>query len=252
MYAVGMRRSAGRGKQIRSDGGRAGSAHHAYEVIGLTCHGGALRLVSGGVAGGELSAELGASGAGKTTLATVIAGIHPPDTGTVTRPRRTAVITQEVYVFAGSLRDNLTLAAPHATDRDIHAALEATGAITILDLVPDGLDSHVGAGGHSLTDAQAQQLALARLLLTDPELVILDEATAEAGSAHAGQLDRAADAVLAARTGLVIAHRLSQAARCDRIVVMDSGRIIETGSHDELLTADGTYARLWAAWQAGH
>lgn len=155
-------------------------------------------------------------------------------------------------MFAGSLRDNLTLAAPHATDRDIHAALEATGAITILDLVPDGLDSHVGAGGHSLTDAQAQQLALARLLLTDPELVILDEATAEAGSAHAGQLDRAADAVLAARTGLVIAHRLSQAARCDRIVVMDSGRIIETGSHDELLTADGTYARLWAAWQAGH
>lgn len=200
---------------------------------------------------GQHVAVVGASGAGKTTLAAVIAGIHPPDTGTVARPRRSAVITQEVHVFAGTLRDNLTLAAPDATDWDIHAALEATGALTILELVPDGLDSHVGAGGHALTDAQAQQLALARLLLADPELVILDEATAEAGSAHAGQLDQAADAVLAARTGLVIAHRLSQAAHCERIVVMDAGRIIETGTHDELLTADGRYARLWAAWQAG-
>lgn len=200
---------------------------------------------------GQHIAVVGVSGAGKTTLAAVIAGIHPPDTGTVARPHRTAVITQEVHVFAGTLRENLTLAAPYATDRDIHAALEATGAITILELAPDGLDSHVGAGGHSLTDAQAQQLALARLLLADPELVILDEATAEAGSAHASQLDQAADAVLTARTGLVIAHRLSQAARCDRIVVMDAGRIIETGTHDELLTADGRYARLWAAWQAG-
>ncbi|WP_432101121.1 ABC transporter ATP-binding protein [Streptomyces sp. WAC 04229] len=200
---------------------------------------------------GRHLAIVGPSGAGKTTLASVIAGVHRPDAGTVTRPRRTAVITQEVHVFAGTLRENLTLAAPDATDREIRAALETTGAADLLELSTDPLGTVLGTGGHPLTEAQAQQLALARLLLADPELAILDEATAEAGSAHAERLDRAAEAVLAGRSGIVIAHRLSQAAPCDRIVVMDAGRVIETGTHDELLTAGGTYARLWAVWQAG-
>ncbi|MFD5568957.1 ABC transporter ATP-binding protein [Streptomyces cadmiisoli] len=199
---------------------------------------------------GRHLAIVGPSGAGKTTLAAVIAGVHRPDAGTVTRPCRTAVITQEVHVFAGTLRENLTLAAPDATDREIRAALETTGAADLLDLSADALDTVVGTGGHPLTDAQAQQLALARLLLADPELAILDEATAEAGSTHAERLDRASEAVLAGRAGIVIAHRLSQAATCDRIVVMDGGRVIENGTHDELLTAGGTYARLWAVWQA--
>lgn len=200
---------------------------------------------------GRHVAVVGASGAGKTTLAAVIAGIHPPETGRVSRPERTAVITQEVHVFAGTLRENLTLAAPEATDRDIRAALETTGAAGLLDLLTGGLDTMVGTGGHPLTDAQAQQLALARLLLADPELAILDEATAEAGSAHAEQLDRAAEAVLAGRTGIVIAHRLSQAASCDRILVMAGGRIIESGTHQELATAGGVYAGLWRTWDAG-
>ncbi|NED01608.1 ABC transporter ATP-binding protein [Streptomyces sp. SID6648] len=200
---------------------------------------------------GRHIAIVGPSGAGKTTLASVIAGVHRPDDGTVTRPGRTAVISQEVHVFAGTLRENLTLAAPDATDGDIRAALETTGAADLLELSADALDTVVGTGGHPLTEAEAQQLALARLLLADPELAILDEATAEAGSAHAERLDRASEAVLAGRSGIVIAHRLSQAATCDRIVVMDAGRVIETGTHDELLTAGGTYARLWAVWQAG-
>ncbi|WP_097990792.1 ABC transporter ATP-binding protein [Streptomyces sp. f51] len=200
---------------------------------------------------GRHIAIVGPSGAGKTTLASVIAAVHRPEGGTVTRPSRTAVISQEVHVFAGTLRDNLTLAAPDATDGDIRAALETTGAADLLELSADALDTVVGTGGHPLTEAEAQQLALARLLLADPELAILDEATAEAGSAHAERLDRASEAVLAGRSGIVIAHRLSQAATCDRIVVMDAGRVIETGTHDELLTADGTYARLWAVWQAG-
>ncbi|MEV7462005.1 ABC transporter ATP-binding protein [Streptomyces rubiginosohelvolus] len=200
---------------------------------------------------GRHIAIVGPSGAGKTTLASVIAGVHRPDGGTVTRPRRTAVISQEVHVFAGTLRENLTLAAPDATDGDIRAALETTGAADLLELSADALDTVVGTRGHPLTEAEAQQLALARLLLADPELAILDEATAEAGSAHAERLDRASEAVLAGRSGIVIAHRLSQAATCDRIVVMDAGRVIETGTHDELLTAGGTYARLWAVWQAG-
>ncbi|MEV4031723.1 ABC transporter ATP-binding protein [Streptomyces umbrinus] len=199
---------------------------------------------------GQRVAVVGVSGAGKTTLAGVVAGTHLPEAGRVTRPSRTAMITQEVHVFAGTLRDNLTLAAPGATDRDLHAALEATGAASVLDVLPDRLDTVVGVGGHPLTDAQAQQLALARLLLADADLVILDEATAEAGSAYAGQLDRAADAVLAGRTAVVVAHRLSQAATCDRIMVMERGRIIETGTHGELVDAGGVYAELWTAWEA--
>lgn len=194
---------------------------------------------------------VGASGAGKTTLAAVIAGIHPPDAGTVNRPDRTAMITQEAHVFAGTVRENLTLAAPGITDGDIQAALVPIGAAGLLGLLPDGLDTVVGTGGHPLTDAQAQHLALARLVLADPELAILDEATAEAGSTHAGQLDRAAEAVLTGRTGIVIAHRLSQAATCDRIVVMDGGRIVESGTHAELITREGTYARLWRARSTG-
>ncbi|MFI8423555.1 ABC transporter ATP-binding protein [Streptomyces sp. NPDC085479] len=199
---------------------------------------------------GQRVAVVGVSGAGKSTLAGVIAGIHLPQAGRVARPGRTSMITQEIHVFTGTLRDNLTLAAPGATDRDLHAALEATGATSLLDGLPDRLDTVLGVGGHPLTDAQAQQLALTRLLLADADLVILDEATAESGSAYAAQLDLAADAVLAGRTAVVVAHRLTQAAACDRILVMERGRIIETGTHAELVGAGGVYAGLWTAWEA--
>lgn len=198
---------------------------------------------------GSRVALVGASGAGKTTLATIIAGIHKPQAGDVIRPARTALITQDVHVFAGTLRDNFTLAAPGASDDAIRAALDSIGAADLPDLLPHGLDTEIGAGRHDLTAAQAQQVALARLVLADPEFAILDEASSEAGSTHAGLLDRAADTALAGRTGLVIAHRLSQAAACDYIVVMEQGRIVEEGRHDALIEANGSYARLWAAWR---
>ncbi|MDF0531161.1 ABC transporter ATP-binding protein [Tsukamurella sp. 8F] len=197
---------------------------------------------------GQRVAVVGASGAGKTSLTSVIAGIHPPRSGTVRRPTRTALITQETHVFAGTVRDNLTLVDETATDDELHAALAAIGADSLVSTLPDGLDTRVGGRAHELTPAQTQHLALARLMLADPDVAILDEATAEAGSTQAGQLDAAADTVLSGRTGIVIAHRLSQAAECDRILVMDDGRIIEDGDHETLLAAGGMYARLWTAW----
>ncbi|MEV1292128.1 ABC transporter ATP-binding protein [Pseudonocardia sp. NPDC049635] len=196
---------------------------------------------------GERVAVVGASGAGKTTLAALLAGIHIPDEGTVTRPVDTVMISQDTHVFAGTLRDNLTLATPGASDLDLEAALHRTGAAGLLDL-PDGLDTALGAAGRALTPAQAQQIALARVVLADPELAIFDEATAEAGSSYAELLDRSADAALHGRAGLVIAHRLSQAAVCDRIVVMAGGRVVESGSHAELTASDGPYAQLWCSW----
>ncbi|MGV9363881.1 ABC transporter ATP-binding protein [Amycolatopsis sp. NPDC003731] len=220
-----------------------------------------LRDVDLGVAPGERVALVGASGAGKTTLAKLIAGIHRPDAGSVTlggvpldelgpeTTRRTVgLISQEVHVFAGTLADDLRLARPEATDAELREALAKVGALTWVSSLPDGLATVVGEGGHQMTVTQAQQLALVRLVLADPPIAILDEATAEAGSAGSKVLESAAAAALEGRTALVVAHRLTQAAASDRIVVLDEGAVVESGTHDDLVAAGGRYAKLWAAW----
>lgn len=203
------------------------------------------------IAPGEHLAVVGTSGAGKTTVAALLAGIHTPDAGTVTAPDDTTLISQETHIFAATLRENLVLAAPGADDEQIRQAVTATGAEDLLDQMPQGLDTDLGPRGMPVTAAQSQHIALVRLLLADPALAILDEATAEAGSAHAHLLDHAAAAALAGRTGVVIAHRLSQAASCDRILVMEAGQVIEDGTHKELLSAGGQYSRLWTAQNHG-
>ncbi|MFF3032146.1 ABC transporter ATP-binding protein [Streptomyces rubiginosohelvolus] len=209
---------------------------------------------------GEHVALVGTSGAGKSTLARIVAGVQQPTSGTVTAPAGSVsaasgagehpvvLVTQEVHVFTGTLAEDLRLARPEATDADLYAALATVHALDWAEALPDGLATVVGEGGHRLDPARAQQLALARLVLSDPALAVLDEATAEAGSAGARVLERSAEAALAGRTALVVAHRLTQAVAADRVVVLEAGRVVESGPHDELRDADGPYAALWRAW----
>ena len=215
---------------------------------------------------GERIAMVGPSGAGKSTLGRLLAGIHPPRTGAVTvggvglvelplgdLRGHVALVTQEHHVFVGTLRENLALAAPPgATDADILAALDAVDAREWVETLPDGLDTVVGSGGRALPAAQAQQIALARLVLADPHTLVLDEATSLIDPRAARHLERSLAAVLEGRTVIAIAHRLFSAHDADRVAVVEDGVISEFGSHDDLVAAGGSYAALWDSWNGRH
>ena len=212
---------------------------------------------------GERLAVVGPSGAGKSTLGRLLAGVHGPRTGRVAlggvplldlpldRLRReVALVTQEHHVFVGTLADNLRLAAEQAGDDELLAALAAVDADGWARALPAGLQTRVGSGGLALSPAQAQQVALARLVLADPHTLVLDEATSLLDRGAARSLERSLAAVLEGRTVVAVAHRLHTAHDADRVAVVDDGRVAELGSHDELLAAGGSYAALWHAWQA--
>ncbi|MFD3817441.1 ABC transporter ATP-binding protein [Streptomyces rubiginosohelvolus] len=223
-----------------------------------------LRDVSLSIPAGGSLALVGATGAGKSTLAALIAGIGRPQAGSVHigsydlagmdeagARALVSILTQETHVFSGPLADDLRLAAPLASDDDLMDALRTVGAGEWAASLPDGLNTPVGEGGERLDVTKVAQLALARLVLARSPVVVLDESTAEAGSEGAAELDRAVLAACSGRTTLFVAHRLTQAMAADRIAVLSAGRVVEEGTHSELVELGGQYARLWRAWREG-
>ena len=213
---------------------------------------------------GTTTALVGTSGAGKSTLAALVAGLQYPTEGTIsldgidtaTVPNtwiteHVALITQEVHLFSGTLREDLLLAKPDASDEELWQALNTVGLDEQSRWLPQGLDTKIGAGNEEIGAEAEQQLSLARMILRQPPVLIMDEATSEAGSEHAEVLESAAKAVTRDRTALVVAHRLDQAREADRIIVMEQGQIVEDGTHAELMDLGGRYASAYAQWEHG-
>jgi ABC-type multidrug transport system fused ATPase/permease subunit len=211
---------------------------------------------------GERLAIVGPSGAGKSTIGRLLAGIDAPRSGSVmvgdvalaSKPlpmlrRHVALVTQEHHIFIGTVRENLALAKPEATDDEIIRALDAVDALEWVQTLPDGILTELGTTGYQVSPAQAQQLALARLVLSDPHTLVLDEATAMLDPRAARHLERSLVAVLRGRTVVAIAHRLHTAHDADRVCVVVDGKIAELGTHDELVALNGEYASLWSSWR---
>lgn len=235
----------------------ADDVHYAYRADHDVLHG-----IDLAPAPGTRVALVGPSGAGKSTFALLLTGVHEPRLGSVRiggvdasrmptdRLRQEVVlVTQEYHVFNGTLRENLALASPDATDAELAEALAAVDATPLLERLPEGLDTKLGAGSERLSPGESQQLALARLILADPHTLVLDEATALLDPRAARHLERSLARVLHGRTVVAVAHRLQTARDADHIAVIEGGRIVEQGSHDQLMEAGGSYAALWGAWE---
>jgi ATP-binding cassette, subfamily B, bacterial len=225
---------------------------------------GVLHEVSFRAPSGQLTALVGPSGAGKTTITALAARLYDPNDGTVriggydvrdvtqqSLHDVVGVVTQDAHLFHDTIRANLTYARPAATELELIEACEAAQIWDLISALPDGLDTVVGDRGYRLSGGEKQRVALARLLLKAPSVVVLDEATAHLDSESEAAVQRALKTALAGRTSLVIAHRLSTIREADQILVIDAGRIIQRGTHEELLAAGGLYADLYHTQFAG-
>jgi ATP-binding cassette, subfamily B, bacterial len=210
---------------------------------------------------GETFALVGATGSGKSTIAKLVTRFHDPTTGVVridghdlrdvtlsSLRRQLGVVPQEAFLFAASIRDNVSFGRPDADDGDVRAACEAVGLGALIDQLPDGLDTFVHERGVSLSSGERQLLALARAFLARPRVLVLDEATSSLDLESETVVERALDAVLEGRTAIVIAHRLATAMRADRIAVVEAGRIVELGTPQELRELGGRWAAMEATW----
>jgi len=219
---------------------------------------GVLHDVSFTAPAGQLTALVGPSGAGKTTITSLVARLYDPDQGAVriggtdirdvtqeSLHDAVGVVTQDAHLFHDTIRANLAYARPGATERELIDACKAAQIWDLVSLLPDGLDTVVGDRGYRLSGGEKQRVSLARLLLKAPAVVVLDEATAHLDSESEVAVQRALKAALAGRTSLVIAHRLSTIRDADQILVIDGGRVRERGGHEELLAAGGLYADLY-------
>jgi ATP-binding cassette, subfamily B, bacterial len=213
------------------------------------------------VSAGETIAFVGQTGAGKSTLAKLITRFYDPTQGRVlidghdirrvtidSLRRQLGVVPQEPFLFAGSLRYNIAFACPDASDEEILEAVRAVGLGDVVERMPDGLDTVVHERGQSLSSGERQLIALARAFLARPRVLVLDEATSNLDLASETKIEAALDVLLQARTAVLIAHRLTTAMKADRIVVVENGRIVEVGSHDQLVARGGQYAAMYATW----
>jgi ABC-type multidrug transport system fused ATPase/permease subunit len=221
----------------------------------------ALRDVDLRVPPGQTLALVGATGAGKSTFAKLVARFYDPQKGTVrvdghdlrtvqqtALRRQLGIVPQEGFLFSGTIRENVAFGRPGASGEEIEAAIAAVGATDFIAALPEGLDTEVGERGIQLSAGQRQLVAFARALLAEPRILILDEATSNVDVRTEKTIERGLERLLHGRTAIVIAHRLSTIRRASKIVVLDQGRIAEQGTHDDLITAGGPYAKLYGTW----